>query len=151
MTNSKGAQMEATPIQAIDQRIEDLTQQRAVLLAELDALYEARSLISEAANGNGSQADSPLASGFVTPKPKTRRTTKTRAKAKAKTNGHRTGQRQQGILDALKYLEEGVTIPELANELGMTEPNYLYRALPRLQAQGRVQSTGKPPRWTLAQ
>lgn len=160
MTNLKGAQMEATPIQAIDQRIHLLSHQTDVLMNELDALRQARALILKAANGNGSQAttaysDSAAYSGGAVsrvtiskPKPKTRRT-----KTKAKSNGNKTrqGQRAQAILALLKSTNDPLEIPSIARGLGMKEPNYLYRALPRLQGQGLVKSTSdKPPRWTLA-
>ena len=39
----------------------------------------------------------------------------------------------------------GITVTELARELKMRHPNYLYRVLPQLEAQGAVRKDGK--RW----
>ena len=37
----------------------------------------------------------------------------------------------------------GITVTELARELKMRHPNYLYRVLPQLEAQGAVRKDGK--------
>lgn len=37
----------------------------------------------------------------------------------------------------------GITVSELARELGMRHPNYLYRVLPQLESQGAVRKDGK--------
>ena len=37
----------------------------------------------------------------------------------------------------------GITVSELARELKMRHPNYLYRVLPQLEAQGAVRKDGK--------
>lgn len=149
---ARSIQMEATPIQAIDQRIDDLTQQRATLLAELDALKQARRLIQQAANGNVQVLEGTGYSITVGShaKPKAKRQTR---KPKTNYNGNKTrqGQRAQAILALLKSTTDPLEIPSIARSLGMKEPNYLYRALPRLAGQGLVKSTDdKPPRWTLA-
>ena len=46
---------------------------------------------------------------------------------------------------ALKVIREnpGITVTELARELKMRHPNYLYRVLPQLEAQGAVRKDGK--------
>lgn len=36
----------------------------------------------------------------------------------------------------------GITVSELARELGMRHPNYLYRVLPQLEEQGAVRKDG---------
>ena len=38
---------------------------------------------------------------------------------------------------------DGITVTELARALKMRHPNYLYRVLPQLQAQGAVRKDGK--------
>ena len=38
---------------------------------------------------------------------------------------------------------DGITVTELARELKMRHPNYLYRVLPQLEAQGAVRKDGK--------
>jgi hypothetical protein len=37
----------------------------------------------------------------------------------------------------------GITVSELARQLKMRHPNYLYRVLPQLEAQGAVRKDGK--------
>ena len=46
---------------------------------------------------------------------------------------------------ALKVIRQnpGITVTELARELKMRHPNYLYRVLPQLEAQGAVRKDGK--------
>ena len=38
---------------------------------------------------------------------------------------------------------DGITVTELARELKMRHPNYLYRVLPQLEAQGAIRKDGK--------
>ena len=46
---------------------------------------------------------------------------------------------------ALKVIREnpGITVSELARQMKMRHPNYLYRVLPQLEAQGAVRKDGK--------
>jgi len=46
---------------------------------------------------------------------------------------------------ALKAIRQnpGITVSELARQLKMRHPNYLYRVLPQLEAQGAVRKDGK--------
>ena len=45
-------------------------------------------------------------------------------------------------LEAIRQ-NPGITVSELARELKMRHPNYLYRVLPQLEAQGAVRKDGK--------
>jgi len=54
-----------------------------------------------------------------------------------------TGKRAEQALDGVKA-EPGITIVDLADRLGI-KPNYLYRVLPQLAAQGLVEKRG--PGW----
>jgi hypothetical protein len=45
-------------------------------------------------------------------------------------------------LEAIRQ-NPGITVTELARELKMRHPNYLYRVLPQLEAQGAVRKDGK--------
>ena len=63
------------------------------------------------------------------------------------TNGRRRGRpRGSGTrsAQALALVESkpGITIPEMAKEMGIT-PNYLYRVLPELAKDGKVKKNGK--------
>ena len=70
-----------------------------------------------------------------------------RAAAAAPRRGRRGRPRGSGGTSA-KALETirqnpGITVTELARELKMRHPNYLYRVLPQLEAQGAVRKDGK--------
>ena len=45
-------------------------------------------------------------------------------------------------LEAIRQ-NPGITVTELARELKMRHPNYLYRVLPQLESQGAVRKDGK--------
>ena len=73
----------------------------------------------------------------------------TRTRARRSTNGRRT-RRTRGrrggntrANQALKLVSDkpGITIPEIATSMGI-EPNYLYRVLPKLAADGQVRKDG---------
>ena len=49
--------------------------------------------------------------------------------------------RQEGAREIRQ--NPGITVSELARELKMRHPNYLYRVLPQLEAQGAVRKDGK--------
>jgi hypothetical protein len=70
-----------------------------------------------------------------------------RARSRRSTNGRRRGRpRGSGTRSAqalaLVRAKPGITIPEMANEMGIS-PNYLYRVLPRLAKDGKVKKSGK--------
>jgi hypothetical protein len=53
-----------------------------------------------------------------------------------------SGGTSKKALEAIRK-NPGVTVSELARELKMRHPNYLYRVLPQLEAQGAVRKEGK--------
>ena len=53
-----------------------------------------------------------------------------------------SGGTSKKALAAIKK-SDGITVTELARELKMRHPNYLYRVLPQLEAQGAVRKYGK--------
>ena len=53
-----------------------------------------------------------------------------------------SGGTSKKALDAIRQ-NPGITVSELARELKMRHPNYLYRVLPQLEAQGAVRKDGK--------
>jgi hypothetical protein len=57
--------------------------------------------------------------------------------------GRRKGSGARGT-EALSYVTEqpGITIPELAGKMGIQQ-NYLYRVLPSLEEEGRVEKKGR--------
>ena len=71
----------------------------------------------------------------------------TRTRSTRSTNGRRRGRpRGSGTRSAqalaLVEAKPGITIPEMAKEMGIT-PNYLYRVLPELAKNGKVKNSGK--------
>jgi predicted Rossmann fold nucleotide-binding protein DprA/Smf involved in DNA uptake len=66
---------------------------------------------------------------------------------RASTGARRSPGRRSGATRANQALElvrtsPGITIPQIAKEMGI-EPNYLYRVLPRLQAEGQIKRDGQ--------
>ena len=53
-----------------------------------------------------------------------------------------SGGTSKKALEAIRK-SPGITVTELARELRMRHPNYLYRVLPQLEAQGAVRKEGK--------
>jgi hypothetical protein len=81
--------------------------------------------------------------------PATRTTARKRARStrrRANGGGQRGRPRGSGNrpIEALALVEAkpGITIPEMGKEMGIT-PNYLYRVLPELAKDGKVQKQGK--------
>ena len=75
------------------------------------------------------------------------RSRSTRTRSTRSTNGRRRGRpRGSGTRSAqalaLVEAKPGITIPEMAKEMGIT-PNYLYRVLPQLAKDGKVKKNGK--------
>ncbi|MGH3117299.1 MAG: hypothetical protein ACRDQ2_09340 [Gaiellales bacterium] len=56
-----------------------------------------------------------------------------------------SGGTSKKAIAAIRKSPEGITVTELARELKMRHPNYLYRVLPQLEAQGAVRKDGT--RW----
>ena len=69
-------------------------------------------------------------------------------RAASQRRGRRRGRPRGSGGTAAKALEAirqnpGITVTELARELKMRHPNYLYRVLPQLESQGAVRKDGK--------
>jgi hypothetical protein len=68
-------------------------------------------------------------------------------RAATQRKGRRGRQRGSGgtSAKALKVIREnpGISVSQLARELKMRHPNYLYRVLPQLESQGAVRKDGK--------
>ena len=68
-----------------------------------------------------------------------RRATSARKGRRGRPRG--SGGTSKRALDVIRQ-NPGITVTELARELKMRHPNYLYRVLPQLQAQGAVRKDG---------
>ena len=79
----------------------------------------------------------PAASGRRSTRRRSTRTTGGRRRGRPRGTGTRSAQAL-----ALVQAKPGITIPEMANEMGIT-PNYLYRVLPELAKDRKVKKVGK--------
>ena len=128
-------------------------------LNELKPLVEEYSRLEAAAaaldgvGGSSTRAAGKAAAGRRgpgRPRGSASRTTKTAAKApsKAKRPAKRRAGRRKGsgtrAAEALAFVQgqPGITIPELAAKMGIKQ-NYLYRVLPGLEQENKVQKQGR--------
>ena len=117
--------------------VENVRQQISQRLKELkplvDEYHQLEAMVRQLADGDG-----------TLPSPGRR---STRRRSTRSSNGRRRGRpRGSGTRSAqalaLVEAKPGITIPEMAKEMGIT-PNYLYRVLPELAKAGKVKKTGK--------
>jgi hypothetical protein len=100
----------------------------------VDEYHQLEEMVRNLASGDGASRSSGRSS--------------TRARSKRSTSGRRGRGRPRGSgtrsAQALALVEAtpGITIPEMAKEMGIT-PNYLYRVLPELAKDGKVKKNGK--------
>ena len=77
----------------------------------------------------------------------TRRRTSTSTARRRSTNGRRRRGRRGGTRaqQALKVVRDnpGITVSDLARKLNIKQPNYLYRVMNQLQAEGAVTKSGR--------
>lgn len=74
--------------------------------------------------------------------PSARRTTRTRRTTSGGGGGGSNADRPQQFLEALKDKPDGLSIPEVAAEVGDVSPNYLYRVRDGLVEDGMVEKKG---------
>jgi aryl-alcohol dehydrogenase-like predicted oxidoreductase len=81
--------------------------------------------------------------GAAAKKPAAKVATRKRAKAGAKRAGRKKGSGTRAA-EALAFVQgqPGITIPELAAKMGIKQ-NYLYRVLPGLEAEKKVEKKGR--------
>jgi CRP-like cAMP-binding protein len=122
----------------VDSTVKEIDARLSALKDEVAKLEAARTALVGARRGPGR----PPGSGSAT-------TTRRRAGRPART-GRRPGRprgRRSGGTRANQALElvrnqPGITIPQIAESLKI-EPNYLYRVMPRLVAEGQVKREGQ--------
>ena len=107
------------------------------LVDEYDRLEAAVAALGSVGNGGRRGATAPR-----TAKKSVRRT----GAGPGKGSGRRGRPKGSGVRDkqalALVNATPGVTIPEIANEMGIKQ-NYLYRVLPSLEKEGLVRKKGR--------
>jgi hypothetical protein len=116
---------------------DDVRRQITKRLTELKPLvveyHQLEAMVRKLASGDGA-ARSP---GRSSTRARSRRSTNGRRRGRPRGSGARSAQ----VL-ALVQAKPGITIPEMAKEMGIT-PNYLYRVLPELANHGKVKKNGK--------
>ena len=112
--------------------VEDVRQQVARRLKELKPLVEEyhqlEAMVRKLAEGDGGRRSTRRSST---------RTSGGRRRGRPRGTGTRSAQALALVQD-----KPGITIPEMANDMGIT-PNYLYRVLPELAKDGKVKKVGK--------
>ena len=117
----------------VDDVREQITQRLKELKPLVDEYHKLEAMVRRLVEGDGARSSSGRSS--------------TRRRSTRSTNGRRRGRPRGGgtrSAQALALVEAkpGITIPEMAKEMGIT-PNYLYRVLPELAKDGKVKKTGK--------
>ena len=116
---------------------DDVRRQMTKRLKELkplvDEYHQLEGMVRKLASGDGASS-SP---GRTSARARSRRSTTGRRRGRPRGSGTRSAQAL-----ALVEAKPGITIPEMAKEMGIT-PNYLYRVLPELAKDGKVKKNGK--------
>jgi hypothetical protein len=116
---------------------DDVRQQITKRLKELkplvDEYHQLEGMVRKLARGGGASSSSGRSSAGA----RSRRSTNGRRRGRPRGSGTRSAQAL-----ALVEAKPGITIPEMAKEMGIT-PNYLYRVLPELAKDGKVKKSGK--------
>ena len=119
----------------VDSTVQDIDSRLRELKEEVGRLEAARAALIGARRGPGR----PRGSSSSTTG---RRARRVGARRPGRPRGRRGGNtRSKQALDLVKS-KPGITIPEIAQQLGI-EPNYLYRVMPKLVADGQVKRDGQ--------
>ncbi len=116
----------------VDSTVKDIDTRLAALRDEVSRLEAARSALLGATGGRSARAATRARRNG------TRRTVRSSTRARTQRSG--TTRATQAL--ELVRSRPGITIPEIAKELGI-EPNYLYRVMPKLVEQGQVTRQGQ--------
>ena len=111
-------------VKEIDERLSELQQEVAKLEAARAALV-----------GGGRR-------GPGRPRRAARSTTRTTARRPGRPRGRRGGNTRANQALELVQTQPGITIPQIAEAMSI-EPNYLYRVMPKLVADGQVRREGQ--------
>jgi len=118
-------------VSVVDDVRDKITERLKELKPLVDEYHQLEAMVRKLADGDGAPTgQSP-----------------TRQRSTRGANGRRRGRRRGGGTRSAQALalvraKPGITIPEMAKEMGIT-PNYLYRVLPDLAKDGKVKKTGK--------
>jgi predicted Rossmann fold nucleotide-binding protein DprA/Smf involved in DNA uptake len=118
----------------VDSTVKDIDARLSELKQELAKLEAARAALVGTRRGPGRPPGSGAGRTRGPAKGTTRRTRRSR--------GRRGGATRANQALELVRSQPGITIPKMAASMGI-EPNYLYRVLPRLAAEGQIKREGQ--------
>src|SRR5437763_12631945 len=130
----------------VDNAMKDIDARLSELKQEMSRLEAARAALAGDRRGPGRPPGSRARASRATGAPRAQRS----PTGRRTTNGRRT-RRSRGrrggntrANQALQLVKDrpGITIPEIAKSMSI-EPNYLYRVLPKLAADGQVRKDGQ--------
>jgi hypothetical protein len=120
------------PAGFVDSTVKDIDERLAELKEEVDRLEAARAAL--VGGGRGRRAARQASSDG-----RGRRATPRRS---GRPRGRRGGNTRANQALELVRNQPGITIPQIAEAMSI-EPNYLYRVLPKLAAEGQVRRDGQ--------
>ncbi len=115
----------------VDSTVKEIDSRLAELRAEMSKLESARSALVGARRGPGRPRGS--ASGAARQR---------RGRRPGRPRGRRSGATRANQALELVRSRPGITIPQIAEALKI-EPNYLYRVMPKLLADGSIEKDGQ--------
>lgn len=123
----------------VDSTVKDIDQRLSELKQEVAKLEAARAALVGGRRGPGRPRGT---TARQTATRRTRRTSSGNGRRTRRSRGRRAGGTRANQALELVRQSPGVTIPQIAKQMGI-EPNYLYRVLPRLQAEGQIKRDGQ--------
>jgi hypothetical protein len=119
------------PAGFVDSTVRDIDERLAELKEEVERLEAARTALT---GGGGRRATRSAGTDGRRRRPAARRSGRPR--------GRRGGNTRANQALELVRNQPGITIPQIAEAMSI-EPNYLYRVLPKLAAEGQVRRDGQ--------
>jgi hypothetical protein len=116
----------------VDSTVREIDGRLSALQEEVKRLEAARAALVGARRGPGR----PAGSGAST------RTTRRTGRRPGRPRGRRGGNTRANQALELVRSQPGITIPQLAEAMKI-QPNYLYRVMPRLVADGQIKRDGQ--------
>ena len=120
----------------VDSTVKEIDDRLRELKEEVSKLEAARSALVGARRGPGRPRAARSAAATKTTS--RRRTGRRPGRPRGRSRG---GTRANQALELVRS-QPGITIPQIAEKMGI-EPNYLYRVMPRLLADGQVKREGQ--------
>jgi hypothetical protein len=121
----------------VDSTVKDIDERVRELKEEVTKLEAARAALTGARRRPGRPSSSERATSE-----RATRTRRTAARRPGRPRGRRGGNTRANQVLELVRSQPGVTIPQLAEGLKI-KPNYLYRVVPRLVADGHIKREGQ--------